>query len=172
MRCFSSFEYELVYYTAVLWVVMQRSSTQTPFGGRSVAWRHKDTTRIDLPSSRNQWIRTPKLHCFETALQDGLRAPSTRIQTKNMWFQLSGNYARVRVDMAQVQVRLRNFVQPAEFQKCSIVPIVCQQLDLRVRLVWDFFFSSARTWFQKLPRMWCRLTHQCSCWHRNISLMT
>ena len=100
MRCFSSFEYELVYYTAVLWVVTQRSFTQTPFVGRSVAWRLKDTTRIDLPSSRNQWIRTPKLHCFETALQDGLMAPSTRIQIKNMWFQLSGNYVRVRVDMA------------------------------------------------------------------------
>ena len=30
-------------------------------------------TRIGLPSIRNQWIRSPKVHCFETAFQSGLR---------------------------------------------------------------------------------------------------
>ena len=28
-------------------------------------------TRIRLPSTRTQWIRTPKPHCFETVLQMG-----------------------------------------------------------------------------------------------------
>ena len=142
MRCFSSFEYELVYYTAVLWVVTQRSFTQTPFVGRSVAWRLKDTTKPVNPDTETAlfWNRSP----------GRFKAPVHTNQGKKI---CGFNYQLIMSGF--VWTWPRNFALPAEFQECLIVPIVCQQLDLRVRLVWDIiFFSSVRTWFQKMSDIW------------------
>ena len=36
------------------------------------SWNRILFPRISLPSTRNQWIRSPKPHYFETALQSGL----------------------------------------------------------------------------------------------------
>ena len=53
--------------------------------------------RIGLPSSRNQWIRSRKPHCFETALQRRFEAPFTRIHIKKCGFKI----IRIRVDMKE-----------------------------------------------------------------------
>ena len=64
-----------------------RSHWLRPHGTLGYVRTNPDILETALPSIQNQWIRSPKVHCFETAFQSGFKARSTLIRTKNMRFQ-------------------------------------------------------------------------------------
>ena len=64
-------------------------------------------TRISLPSTRNQWIPTPRTYFFETALHaERFKTPSTRSRIKNKRVQLMFGYVRTRPKRKEVSSSL------------------------------------------------------------------